>query len=124
MQPVVERLLWIATACGMPIKSVSERSRPDMQGDLRLEERLCDKLLLILEQSLVILKRPLLKPAIRAKRLERCRMLVNDLKSSPAGRDLDGRSYEKPKKLPLLVSWEEDESSRTLPKTKRPASVM
>ena len=34
----------------------------------------------------VIAERPLLTPAIRAKHLEHCQMLVNDLKSNPAGK--------------------------------------
>ena len=39
-------------------------------------------------KSPVIGERPLLTPDIRAKSLERCQMLVNHLKSSPAGREI------------------------------------
>ncbi|KAF2358387.1 Tubulin/FtsZ GTPase domain [Trinorchestia longiramus] len=39
-------------------------------------------------QVLVIVERPLLTPTIRAKRLERCQRLMNDLKSAPPGRKI------------------------------------
>ena len=45
-------------------------------------------------KSRVIVERPLLMPAICAKFLERCQMLVNDLKSAPAERVIIF-SYEK-----------------------------
>ena len=44
MQAVVERLLWIVTAGGIPYEAVPERRCDNMQGNLRLERRLFDEL--------------------------------------------------------------------------------
>ena len=81
--------------------------------------------------SCVIVERPLITPAIRAKYLERCQMLVNDLKFAPAGRVSI---------FPDEKTWTVDHvrnrrngryeflgkrtSARTLSKMKHPASII
>ena len=55
VQAVVERLLWIVTACGMSIEAVPGRPCPNMQGDLGLEQQPCDELSLNLKPSRVSL---------------------------------------------------------------------
>lgn len=83
-------------------------------------------------KSRVIVERPLLTPAIRTKRLERCQMLVNDLKSAPAGRVIifsDEKTWtvdpvRNRRNDRYLSLGEEDASARTLSTTKHPASVM
>ena len=75
--------------------------------------------------------RPLLTPVIRAKRFERCQMLVDYLKSTPAGRviifsmrKLEWAILCETKNDRYLSLREEDESARALSKTKYPALVM
>lgn len=83
-------------------------------------------------KSLVRVERPLLTPAIRAKRLERCQSLMNDLKSAPAGRVIifsDEKTWtvdpvRNRRNDRYLSLGEVDESVRTLSTTKHPASVM
>ena len=41
VQTVIERLLWILTACGIQFKAVLGHPCANMQGDLWLEQRLC-----------------------------------------------------------------------------------
>ena len=43
VQAVVKRLSWIVTTCGMPFEAVPGRPCSNMQEDLGLERRLCDK---------------------------------------------------------------------------------
>ena len=71
-------------------------------------------------------------PAIRAKRLERYQMLINDLKSAPAGRVIIF-SYEKiwtvgpvrnRRNDSYLSLGEKNKSARTLLQTKHPAFIM
>ena len=78
------------------------------------------------------MERPLLTPVIRAKSVERCQMLVYDLKSAPAGRAIIF-SDEKTRTIDpvrnrrndrYLSLGEEDESARTFSKTKHPAPVI
>ena len=82
-------------------------------------------------KSPVIVERRLLTPAIRVKGSERCQMLVNYLKSAPARRlmlFLDEKtrtvdSVTNRKNDRYLSLGEENESARTLSKTRHPASV-
>ena len=54
VQAVVERLLWIVTACGMSLEALPRRPCTNMQGDLG-ERRLRDELSLSLGQRPVSL---------------------------------------------------------------------
>ena len=79
-------------------------------------------------KSCVIVERPMLKPAIRAKRLDRCQMLVNDLKSAPATRVII-LSDDKTWIVDPVITRKNDryssfgESGCSLSKTKHAASV-
>ena len=122
VQAVAERLLWTVTACGMPFEEFLGFPWINMQGvfaELGAKAR-------------IIVERPLLTLAIRAKRLDRCQMLVNDLKSAPAGRVIifsDAKTYmvdpvRSRRNHRYLSLEEENEITRTVSKMKHRASVM
>ena len=77
MQAVGEILLWIVTACRS--KQCQDVYAPTCRKILGWRPKSSYMLQELEEKSHVVMEKPLLKPAIRAKRLKRCRMLVNDI---------------------------------------------
>ena len=134
VQAVVERLLWIVTASGVTFETVLARtSIRQYARRLGVEAVTVRQAVSKLgAKSRVIVERPLLMPAIRAKRLERCQMLVNNLKPALDGRVIifsDKKNWTvdpvKNRRNDRYLSLVESsrtlslvESSRTLSKTK------
>ena len=111
-QAVVERLLWIVTACGVPqFKTVSLGSWASMQEDLRLKWRLCGELSLSLEPSPALWKDhcSCLLSAPSALNAARCSLMTSNLLRlegwSSSQMERLGRSFlRETEERPLLVS--------------------
>eukprot|EP00096_Caligus_rogercresseyi_P005723 TRINITY_DN21716_c0_g1_i1.p1 TRINITY_DN21716_c0_g1~~TRINITY_DN21716_c0_g1_i1.p1 ORF type:complete len:135 (+),score=10.95 TRINITY_DN21716_c0_g1_i1:211-615(+) len=83
-------------------------------------------------KSLVMLERPLMTPKIKVTHLQRCKGLINDLKSATAGRIIifsDEKTWTvdpvRNKRNDRFVAFEDvNEDLRTITTTKHPASAM
>ena len=109
-QTVVESVLWVEIACEMLFKTVSWCPCANTQGSSGLERATVRRAVAKLGgKSLVRVKRPLLTPVIRAKRLERCQSLMNDLKFA----QLVGWSSSQMRILGQSTRWETEETTAT-----------
>ena len=94
--------MWIGTACGMSFEVVPGRPCANMQGDLGLERRLCDELLLNLETSPMLLWKDYysgLLHAPSALNVDRCLLITLSLLR------LEGWTSSQMRRLRRLILW-------------------